>query len=291
MKKNKIIVIFLMIFSLKIGFAQKSLNNYKYIFVPSKFDFLDKADAYRLNTLTRILFKDYGFTVIYESQTYPEDYATNNCMALNADIINSSNFTRTKLQVELRDCRNRVIYTTQVGDSKSKDYKKAYHESLRNAFKSFENVNYTYRPYKTETEKIGASESKDISEVIENKVPLKTPTLIEEKTESTQIIETPDTIVENQEIEILKQVKKDNKKVEESKKAIAENTFFAKKIFNGYQILNNSSNKIMTIFKSGVDGVFIVKGKDAIIYKKNDAWIYSETNETNLITKIINIKF
>ena len=37
--------------------AQNSINNYKYIILPKKFEFLSQADQYRLNTQTRFLLK------------------------------------------------------------------------------------------------------------------------------------------------------------------------------------------------------------------------------------------
>ncbi len=33
-----------------------------------------------------------------------------------------------------------------MGDSKEKEYQKAYYESLREAFQSFQTVNYAYKP-------------------------------------------------------------------------------------------------------------------------------------------------
>ena len=65
-------------------------------------------------------------------------------------------------------------------------------------------------------------------------------------------------------------VKEDNAKVEEVKNIIDSNDdgFTVKEIFNGYKLYDSSLKETMTIFDSGVKDVFIVKGKDAIIYKK-----------------------
>ena len=47
-------------------FAQtESVNNYKYVIIPEKFSFLKEANKYNLNSLTKMVFEKYGFTVFY----------------------------------------------------------------------------------------------------------------------------------------------------------------------------------------------------------------------------------
>ncbi len=54
----------------------------------------------------------------------------------------------TKSIVELRDCSNKIIFSSKEGKSKDKEYKKAYHEAIRNAFKSIQSLKYKYIPVK-----------------------------------------------------------------------------------------------------------------------------------------------
>ena len=42
------------------AFSQTNLNNYKYVIVPKKYDFLKEEDQFRLNGLTKFLFEKYG---------------------------------------------------------------------------------------------------------------------------------------------------------------------------------------------------------------------------------------
>ena len=42
-------------------YSQSNLNDYKYVIVPNKFDFLKENDQYQLNSLAAFLFEKYGF--------------------------------------------------------------------------------------------------------------------------------------------------------------------------------------------------------------------------------------
>jgi len=64
---------------------------------------------------------------------------------MKADVINESNLFTSKLKVTLTDCSNNVFYTSELGKSKEKDFKKSYHEALRRAFHSIQKLNYHYK--------------------------------------------------------------------------------------------------------------------------------------------------
>ena len=145
MFKNIVLGFFFILFVTK-GISQSQVNNYKYILVPEKYGFLNEADAYQLNSLTKFLFSKYGFTAFIEGEELPVDLQDNGCLALRADLMRSSGLFLTKIKVELRDCRGIVIYTSNEGTSKEKDYKRSYQEALRGAFNSIERLNYTYQP-------------------------------------------------------------------------------------------------------------------------------------------------
>lgn len=283
MKRIKsIIIVALIAFNFVIGYSQTSLSDYKYILVPSKFEFLDKADGYRLNTLTRVLFKEHGFNVIYDKQTFPDDFAANNCLALSADVINSSNFTRTKLSVELRNCKNQVVYLTKIGDSKHKEYKKAYHEALRAAFRSFSNVNYKY----VEKQQIT---SKEISE-----------NRIEKKPYSQTVTKSPRSGVLNKELPVKKiDHSMDDKKLEKvsdtsekvlqktvDNKEASQSILFAQKTDKGFQLINSKGELIMVLLQTVKKDIFLVKGQDVIVFKEKDKWYKSNSANSMELLKI-----
>ena len=72
----------------------------------------------------------------------------NRCLALTGVVVDDSGMLITKMYVELRDCNNKIIHTLPVGRSKSKDYKKAYHEAIRESFLGLKSLNYKYTPEK-----------------------------------------------------------------------------------------------------------------------------------------------
>lgn len=135
--------VILLSFALTFNSFGQDLNNYSHVVIPEKFSFLKEADQYQLNSLTKFLFEKYGFEAYLETE---ENYVTNNperCEGLHADVLDDSGMFNTKLQVVLKDCRNKEIFVSREGVSRLKDFRNAYQEALRNAFESIEALNYT----------------------------------------------------------------------------------------------------------------------------------------------------
>lgn len=143
MKKFALIALLLLT-----GFAnaQVNINDYKYVIVPARFDFQSEPDKYQLNSLLKAYLENKGFTVFFDNQNFPSDLAMNNCLALKALVINRSNMFNSKTDFELVNCNNQVAFKSETGESRSKDFRQSYQESLRNALKSFDKVEYAYNP-------------------------------------------------------------------------------------------------------------------------------------------------
>ncbi len=117
-------------------FAQKSVNDYGYVVVPELYEFLYKNDQHQLNSLTKFLFNKYGFNAYFSSEL-PN---VKRCDGLQAEVIANSSFVYTRLTVVLKDCYGTEVFRSNEGKSKYKDYRKAYHQSLRRAFASIERL-------------------------------------------------------------------------------------------------------------------------------------------------------
>jgi len=141
MKKN--ILLFLVLVA-SIAKAQ-SVNDYKYAIVPAKFGFLTEANQYRLNNLSKLFLEKYGFVTFYDTDVLPNEVATTNCNRLYLDVENSSSMFVSKLTVVLKDCKSTILFQSEVGKSKEKEYAVAYNEALRDAFRSFDKLNYHYK--------------------------------------------------------------------------------------------------------------------------------------------------
>lgn len=128
------------------SFAQTKVDQYEYVIVPTKFEFLKQTDQYRLNTLTKLLLQKYGFKALLSSETQPDEIVDRNCNKLYADVESYGNFIATRVRVVLKDCKNNVLFTSDEGKSKEKDWAKSYNIALRAAFESFSKLNYHYVP-------------------------------------------------------------------------------------------------------------------------------------------------
>jgi hypothetical protein len=137
-------VLFLLLFlATSISFSQ-SLNDYKYAIVPSKFEFIKEKDQYRLNTLTKLLMEKYGFITYFDTDILPNEVVDNNCNKVYVDVKSNGNLFVTKLTVVLKDCKNAVVFTSVEGRSREKELQVAYNQALREAFTSFEKLDYKY---------------------------------------------------------------------------------------------------------------------------------------------------
>lgn len=124
----------------------QELDGYKYAVVSSRFQFLDMPDQYRLNTLTKSYLESYGFTAYLDNETIPYDVALDNCNKVFVDVVSSGTLFTSKLNVVVRDCTNKVLFTSLPGSSREKENDKAYRTALKEAFDSFKSLNYKYNP-------------------------------------------------------------------------------------------------------------------------------------------------
>lgn len=168
---KKIVVLFILISSY--AFSQ-SVNDYQYVIVPVKFDFLKKDDQYGLNTLTKLLLQKYGFKTYLSNEEIPLN--VERCNFLYANVLDKSGMFDTKVKVVLKDCKENVIFETQFGSSREKEFAVGYNLALRDAGKSFDKLDYKYN---------GKSVVK--SEVIETKPEVTIPKKSIEPTEISRL--------------------------------------------------------------------------------------------------------
>lgn len=166
-------VLFILLFLASSHFFSQSVNNYKYAIVPSKFDFLKVKDQYRLNTLTKMFMEKYGFVTYFDSDILPNEVAEISCNRVYVDVQYSGNLFSTKLAVVLKDCKNVILFTSAEGKSREKEYQVAYNQALRDAFSSFDKLEYKFNGNdnsnvnsNSKTTKIVVNESDNKSNVV-----------------------------------------------------------------------------------------------------------------------------
>ncbi|WP_298422363.1 hypothetical protein [uncultured Kordia sp.] len=266
MKRFLAVIIFLFITAS--GFSQK-LDSYKYVVIPYEFEFLKKHDKYRVNSLMRFLFKSEGFGVLYDSETFPQDLTDDRCLALYLDLEDDSGMFVTKTKIILKDCSNQVILESEEGTSRTKAYEKAYNESVRNSFESIKAQRYSYTPAKRK--KVVVPSKSAVTETVTKKVE-------EVKKEVVPVKETM-TVKEVKPI-VVKPVTK-----------LKEEVLYAQPLENGFQLVDRSPKVVMILLKTGVPNVYLVKGKDAIVYKENGKWMLSNATTSGHEVSVLNVKF
>ena len=292
MKSILTLCVFLLMINTK-GFAQENMNAYKYVVVPTSFNFLNEPDQYQINSLTKFLFEKYGFTALMADEEFPEDLTNNRCLGLFADVEKHKAFLNTKLQVHMRDCNNKLVYSSEIGQSREKEFDKVYNLALRDAFKSFETLDYSYQANenvvkntntKTDVTVFNTKAKEEIERLQKEVEALKEKRVREEIVlrEAAQ----KETVMQ---AEIKEEVKEVIKKEEKSDETIQ--TLFANPVENGYTITDASSKILYRLVFSGKEDVYIVKGQDAIVYKMNNTWIVANANDSGLSMKTLNVKF
>lgn len=127
------------------GSAQNSVNDYSFVVVPELYDFLSEKDQFQLNSLTKFLFNKHGFNAYFDSEL-PN---VKRCDGLYATVEGKPGFIYTKITVVLKDCYGTEVFRSQQGQSKYKEFRKAFHQSLRQAFLSVEALNANQKDVQT----------------------------------------------------------------------------------------------------------------------------------------------
>ena len=262
--KNTLLLLFLIASSF-ISFGQeKKVNNYKYIIVAEKFNTFKERDQYQTSSLTKFLLKKNGFTVILDSEEYPLELQKDPCLGLNANIVDKSTMLKTKVFIELIDCSNKVVFTSNVGESKFKEYKKSFQEAIRNAHKSMGGIKYLALKNEKKIDAKRHSEA-DTSLVT-----------IKPENENNIVV-----------IPLVNKVEKASPNKDEK----LTNTLYAQTVENGYQLINLKPEVVFLILNTNIKDVFIIKDKNGLLYKKEATWVAEFYENGRLSVKKYQIKF
>ena len=244
-------VLFLLLFlATSLSFSQ-SLNDYKYAIVPSKFEFIKEKDQYRLNTLTKLLMEKYGFITYFDTDILPNEVVENNCNKVYVDVKSNGNLFVTKLTVVLKDCKNAVVFTSFEGRSREKELQVAYNQALREAFSSFEKLDYKYSGKSNVNSNSNVNVNVNSNNNSNNNSNVKVPIL-------------------NQNL---------------FAKPLGANLF--QLLTNDTGI----PNLVLTIAKTNNPSIFIVEEamRQGVVYKNNNEWIFDYYENEKLISEKLNI--
>jgi len=244
--------LFLLLFIASYSFAQ-SVNDYKAVIIPMKYDFLNAENQYRLQTITKLNLKKAGFEAFYKNETLPTEF-NDRCSILYLDVKKDNAFLVTKLFITFSDCNGVVIFQSAIGKSKEKEYQIAYSEALNNAFQSVYALNYKYNGAK--------NNAKHLDEAVPPAVGV--PAAAASTNVESKIFDSTDA-----------------------------NLLFAQAIPNGFQLVDNTPKVVMKIFRTSNAACYIAtKGSiQGVLIAKENHWYFEYYQNDKLISERIEVKF
>ena len=288
MKKQILFIVTLLLIQFNV-FGQKSINNYKYVIVPKSYGFLGDEDKYQLNSLTKFLFNKYGYTAFFPDDELPQDLVNNSCLALYTDVVEDKGLFKTKLRIDLKDCGGITVMSSKFGETREKEYAKAFNLALRGAFETYQTFDYKYEPIKQEnTETVVATKPMQTqNKVVEDKamIPIEAEVepLKEEVAKAAVAVDVTETAKPEPKVAV------EEPKIELVEEATV--TLYAQPLDNGYQLVDTTPKVVMILLKTAQTNVFIVKDQDAIVYKEEGKWFISKNNGDKVSIEALNIKF
>jgi len=230
-------------------YSQNTINNYKYVLVPERFDFFKTDNQYGLNYLTKMLLEDKGFITYMGNGEIPPQIAANMCHVLKAEVTERRTLFVTNLTLALKDCQGNVLFKSKEGKSREKEFQPAYEEALRDAFSALKNTPYKYD---------------STAAVSTQPVMAPTPPVTAPLPPATNVTAAESTGV-----------------------------LYAQATANGYQLIDTTPKKVLTLLKTSQSDYFIADNgvSNGIVFKKNDEWFFESYKDGKLISQKLNIKF
>lgn len=230
-------------------YAQTDLNQYKYVSVPDRFDFMKTNDQFQMSSLTQFLLTKKGFTVLESIENYPSDLAANSCLLLDVNVEKIKGFLKTKLEVQFINCKKEVVFRSAIGTSKEKDFKMAYHQAIRAAFDSMEVLNYNYE----ESAAIDISAPIETSTTVLPKPSVQTPSapIVVASVDPVDLPELPKTLIVSRAY--------------------------------GYDITDANGRVLYSIYQTMEEGIFIIDKLPGIAYKRGKRWVREYVLEKKMV--------
>jgi hypothetical protein len=257
------------------GHSQNSINNYKYVLVPARFDFSGSDNQYGLNSTTKQLLEEKGFTAFVGDDELPSIVAANKCNALKAEVTQRKGLFATNLTLILKDCQGNIIFKSKEGKSREKEFQTAYDLALRDAFVSLKSVPYHYdSTVFTQTQQRAATPGVPASASAASLTQASMVPAAPAAPAAPVALPTPAAPASSAVIEIT-------------------GTLYAQAIPNGYQVIDTTPKKVLTLLKTSIPDYFIAESgvSNGIVFKKDGAWYFEYYKDNKLVSKMLEIKF
>lgn len=317
------ILLSVFLFGSHFGQAQTSLNDYKYVIVPKRFDDFKKENQYQTSTLIKHLFTQKGFKAVWED-AMPEDLALNGCKGLHVALRDKSSMFSTKTTIILSDCAKQEIFVTAEGKSKEKEYKASYTEAITKAMASFDSMRYQYNGKGEVAEPVTVSFKNDVkklkeertssdeakgpevifqeatteSQTYESKEPVPSDYKMAEKTATNSA---PKATPEESSTKVNEPISTDtgnsapskNRVISDSIEGAGKGVLYAQEVPNGYQLVDSTPKILLKIRKTSVPDYYLAEGEagNGVVYGKGGRWYFEYYVGEKLKTEELTIKF
>ncbi len=244
-------LVFVFILFSTVAFSQ-NINNYKAVIIPLKYDFLKSENQYRLATLTKLNLQKAGFVAFYSNEAIPSEYK-DRCSLLTVDVKKESGFLMTKLAVVFNDCFGKLVFQSEMGKSKLKEYESAYSEALNDAFRSINALNYKY----------------ELSQLPIQQVTQVIPVAVVNSPISSSATVVQDFPNSNAEL------------------------LYAQAIPTGYQLVDASPKVVFKLNKTSVPTLYtaIKDNRQGVLIQKENQWFFEYYENDKLFSELVRVKF
>jgi hypothetical protein len=172
-----------------------------------------------------------------------------------ADVTQRKAMFSTNLTMEIKDCSGNVLFKTKEGKSREKEFFMAYDAALRDALSSLNTLSYKY----------------DSTAVAQSTPPPATNPTTAPATTS-PVTPTPPA---------------------PANPAALTGTLYAQVIANGYQLIDTSPKKVLTLLKTSTPDYYIAQSETSggVVFKKDSEWIFEYYKDNKLVSQHLDIKF
>lgn len=262
MKKISIILFFIFV---NYSFSQ-TINDYKAVIIPLKYELQKSENQYRLQTLTKVNLQKAGFQAFYNNEIALAEYP-DRCSLLYLEVNKENAFLATKLSIVFKDCYGAVVFQSAVGKSKEKEFEASYVDALNEAFLSVYALEYKYNGNTNFAPKTGIT------------------------AQSLPVLATPEVVAATPEVPAV--ASSNPKNGTKSSESNNQSLLFAQPMSYGYQLINSEPKVVMKLYKTSNVATYIAKKDDvqgALVLKDNQ-WFFEYYQNDTLISEKIDVKF
>jgi hypothetical protein len=270
--KKIILILFVLVANYTIS---QSVNDYKGVIIPLKYDFQKTDNQYRLQTVTKLNLQKAGFKAFYANETIPGDI-TDRCSLLYLNIIKENAFLVTKLFISFKDCYGNEVYKSAIGKSREKEFEAAYVDAINSAFTDVYALNYTYNGNTNFSPKAGLT-SQSAPVMAAPVIPIPTSAIPSvTMIPAAAAVAVPVAAVPVAAVDIK-----------------SNGLLYAQPTSYGYQLIDSEPKVVMKVYKtSNANSYMAIKGsvQGALVVKDNQ-WFFEYYQNDQLISEKIDVKF